>query len=89
MTRPSSDQPAEVAELHSFSDLDSALNAQHHSIGPGPTQVAGGDHKHDGRATRKIFTPLTVTGSRGANVALANLLTSLATQGIIIDGTVV
>lgn len=31
----------------------------------------------------------TVTGSRGANAALASLLTALAAYGLIIDGTVV
>lgn len=32
-------------------------------------------------------TPPTVTGSRGGNVALANLLTVLAAAGVIVDGT--
>lgn len=31
--------------------------------------------------------PPTITGSRGGNVALANLLTQLASYGLIIDGT--
>lgn len=32
--------------------------------------------------------PVAVTGSRGANVALASLLTQLAAVGIIVDGSV-
>lgn len=34
-------------------------------------------------------TPPTITGSRGANAALASLLTGLATLGVIIDATTV
>lgn len=34
-------------------------------------------------------TPLTVSGSRGGNAALADLLTQLAALGLIVDGTTV
>lgn len=32
-------------------------------------------------------TPITVTGSRGGNAALASLLTALETQGLVLDNT--
>lgn len=36
-----------------------------------------------------VTPPPTVTGSRGANAALASLLTALASRGVIVDTTVV
>lgn len=44
----------------------------------------------DGAVVAKSFTPgsvPTITGSRGANAALASLLTNLAALGLIVDGT--
>lgn len=41
-------------------------------------------------ADNKFFdrtTPMTITGSRGGNVALASLLSALSSEGIIIDNT--
>ena len=73
--------------VHVYSDLDSATQAQHHTLGPGPSQAAPGSHNHDGRTSRKLYNAITVTGSRGGNAAVASLLTALATQGLIIDST--
>ena len=39
--------------------------------------------------TAAPVTIATITGSRGANVALADMLTKMATKGLFIDGTVV
>jgi hypothetical protein len=38
--------PSEVNRLHDYDDLDTSLNAHHHTIGNGPFQVASGTHKH-------------------------------------------
>jgi hypothetical protein len=37
--------------------------------------------------TLSVGTVPTITGSRGGNAALANLLTALAAMGLIVDGT--
>jgi hypothetical protein len=66
--------------------------SHHHTLGIGGTQASPGNHTHDGKNSKRIggaTTTPTVVGSRGGNVALANLLTALASQGLIIDGTTV
>lgn len=72
-------EPREVALMHNRSDVDSSTFAQHHTLGIKHTQSAPGDHVHDGTSSRKIGTGLnlSVTGSKGGNVALANLITML------------
>lgn len=80
--------PESTAELHKVADTDSSTTATHHTLGIQPNQASPGDHLHDGRTSKDLYTPISVTGSRGGNAALASLLTSLATQGFIIDNTV-
>lgn len=80
--------PDAVNEFHRYSDVDNSPDSHHHTIGIDPNQASPGDHNHDGRNSKSLNAG-TVTGSRGGNVALASLLTTLANKGIIIDGTVV
>lgn len=47
---PSSD----VTKLHSNSDSDSSVTAQHHTLGIAHNQASPGDHKHDGKSSKKI-----------------------------------
>jgi hypothetical protein len=77
--KPRGATPREVTEFHNRSDVDSSVNAQHHTLGIKHTTAAYGDHVHDGISSRKVGAGmnLSVTGSRGGNVALANLLTML------------
>lgn len=44
----------EVSRIHTNSDLDSGVNCQHHTLGILHNQAAGGDHKHDGHASKLI-----------------------------------
>lgn len=79
----------ESKRQHFNSDVDSSFQAQHHTLGPGRNQAAPGNHIHDGITSPKIgalavgssaSTPVpafTLTGSKGGNVALANLITFL------------
>lgn len=46
----------EVATLHSNSDVDSSVTAQHHTLGIQHNQASPGDHKHDGKASKRIGT---------------------------------
>lgn len=72
--------------FHAFSDVDSDQGAQHHTLGPGVNQAASGSHTHDGNNSPLLFNG-TITGSRGGNAAVANLISILCQQTGMIDGT--
>jgi hypothetical protein len=57
----------QVEELHTNSDVDARREAQHHTLGPGPTQAASGDHRHDGGDSALLLEGLTISGSRGSD----------------------
>lgn len=81
--------PQEVAQIHATSDNDSGPLAQHHTLGTEPGQSSPGNHTHDGRESKLLYQPrVSITGSRGGNVALQNLLTVLHNHKIIQDDTV-
>lgn len=69
----------DVNLFHTNSDLDSSAQAQHHSIGVKHDQASSGDHVHDGVGSRKLGTgqSLVLTGAKGGNVALTNLIALL------------
>lgn len=71
--------PGEVNRLHYRADTDSSTSALHHTLGIGHNQAAYGDHAHNGSNSKKLGTGLglTLIGSKGGNVALANLITML------------
>lgn len=64
---------------HARSDVDSGQFAQHHTLGTKHNQSSPGDHIHDGSDSRLIGKGkgLSVTGSKGGNVALTNLINML------------
>ncbi len=70
--------PRTVAEIHTYDDLDVAKDSHHHSLGIGGTQAAAGNHVHNGSDSPQLMAGVTITGSRGGNVALTNLLNELA-----------
>lgn len=53
MTQPTP-TPTEVSKFHSNSDADSSTVAQHHTLGIKNGQASPGDHKHDGKSSKKI-----------------------------------
>ena len=71
--------PSEVNKIHARDDVDKSAFAHHHTLGPKRGQASPGDHIHDGKTSKKIGQGLglTITGAKGGNVALANLLTYL------------
>lgn len=80
----------DVVRLHHKSDVDFQPQSQHHTLGIKGFQSSPGDHMHDGRTSKKLYDPpKAITGSRGSNEALANLLTQLDALGIIDDQTIV
>lgn len=75
---------------HLRSDLDASKNSQHHTLGKGRNQAAQGNHVHDGISspklglyqmdpanTGRVVSSLTLTGAKGGNVALTNLIALL------------
>lgn len=79
--------PSEVNEFHSRSDVDSGSTAQHHTLGIKHDQASPGDHKHDGSSSRRLLEGKTLTGSKGGNVALTNLITMLSQSFGFTDST--
>jgi len=78
-SKTSQDASSEVNRIHSQSDLDRSARAQHHTLGFRPNQASPGNHVHDGGTSKKIAAGLglVLTGSRGGNVALLNLINML------------
>jgi hypothetical protein len=74
----------EVNDFHTHSDVDSSWRAQHHTLGTKHDQAASGDHKHD---LTQLMAGVTLTGAKGGNVALANLITELSLAFGFTDGT--
>jgi hypothetical protein len=56
----------------------SAYKREARSLGPGNLQASPGDHTHDGITSKRLMEGIELTGSKGGNVALANLITELA-----------
>jgi hypothetical protein len=81
--------PEESNRAHFNSDVDSSRLSLHHTLGSGRNQASPGNHIHDGVTSPKIgamkvgtsgndlVPSFTLTGSKGGNVALTNLITFL------------
>lgn len=61
--------PQSVGKLHSKSDVDSAITAQHHTLGIQHNQASPGDHMHNGRSSKRIGKGLDPTFPTTANAA--------------------
>ncbi|GHF92012.1 hypothetical protein [Streptomyces griseosporeus] len=80
---------AESNRSHSQSDVDSGPRSQHHTLGTGRNQASPGNHIHDGVSSPKLgplqmdasgnltVPALVLTGAKGGNVALTNLINML------------
>ncbi|MGH7792156.1 MAG: hypothetical protein ACREOB_07545 [Thermodesulfobacteriota bacterium] len=53
-----------INRAHAKSDVDSSVIAQHHTLGVKSNQASPGDHKHDGRNSKKLLEGTTLTGSK-------------------------
>jgi hypothetical protein len=79
----------EINRSHSQSDVDSSQRSQHHTLGTGRNQASPGNHIHDGITSPKlgpmqmdpagdnVIPALVLTGAKGGNVALTNLINML------------
>jgi hypothetical protein len=87
--KESSPVPGEVARFHARSDVDTSINAQHHSLGQRPNQAASGAHIHDGKSSLVIplanlpkpLSGIDISGSKGGNTALASVIAALVVLG--------
>lgn len=70
-----------VEDFHTQADTDSRRESLHHTLGPLPTQSAPGDHNHDGGDSALLLLGVTLTGSRGGNVALVSVISALVRLG--------
>jgi hypothetical protein len=70
--------PDEVARFHDRADTDGSANAAHHTLGTGHNQASPGDHTHNATNSKKLMVGISVTGSRGGNAALNDLINKLA-----------
>lgn len=81
--------PLESNADHENDDTDVSARAHHHTLGTGRTQAAAGNHIHDGITSPLLgqlqMSPsgngtvpaLVLTGAKGGNVALTNLIAML------------
>lgn len=81
--------PQEVQNFHTNSDRDAGLTSLHHTLGLARGQASSGSHTHNGKDSRKIASEEkpTLTGARGGNVALTNLINMLKPYFDFIDNT--
>jgi hypothetical protein len=70
-----------VDDFHTNSDVNSRAESLHHTLGPTPTQAASGDHVHDGGTSSLLLTGITLSGSRGGNVAMVSIISALVRLG--------
>ena len=77
-------QPADaevVSQFHTNADTDTRGEAIHHTLGPGASQASAGDHRHRGGDSALLLDGITITGSRGGNVALLGVIQALVALG--------
>lgn len=71
----------EVDQFHTNADTDSRAEAIHHTLGAGDNQAARGSHNHRGGDSVQLLTGVTITGSRGGNIALLSVIQALVALG--------
>lgn len=72
--------PGEVNKLHARDDVDVSFRSHHHTLGIKSGQAAPGDHIHNGVNSKRIGAKdgNVLSGAKGGNVALTNLIAILA-----------
>ncbi len=71
MTQPTPTS-TEVSKFHANSDVDAATTAQHHTLGILHGQSSPGDHKHDGKSSKKL--------GKGVNVSFPTTASATYSQ---------
>jgi hypothetical protein len=61
MTQPKLAPSSEVVnQFHANADIDTSPQSLHHSLGIKHNQASPGDHKHDGKSSRRIGSGINV-----------------------------
>lgn len=68
MTQPTPNSDA-INKLHANSDVNTSVTAQHHTLGIEHNQASPGDHKHDGKSSKRIGKGLDTGFPSTANAA--------------------
>lgn len=76
-----------VDDFHENSDLDARAEAQHHTLGPGPTQASPGNHTHDGGDSALLLEGETIVGSRASDAWRLSVNAILVRLGAIDNST--
>ena len=76
-----------VDDFHENSDLDARAEAQHHTLGPGPTQAAAGNHTHDGGDSSLLLEGETISGTRTTDAWRLSVNAILVRLGAIDNST--
>jgi len=76
-----------VDDFHQNSDLNARAEAQHHTLGPGPTQAAPGNHTHDGGDSSLILEGQTISGSRASDAWRISVNAILVRLGAVDNST--
>lgn len=71
----------EVENFHTYADTDTRSESVHHTLGPTTTQASSGSHRHRGGDSVPLLDGLSITGSRGGNVALLSVIQCLVALG--------
>ena len=71
----------QVEEMHRNSDLDTRVEAQHHTLGPGPMQGSPGDHRHRGGDSLPLLDDMTITGDLSDGTVLTSIIACLVALG--------
>lgn len=73
--------PEEVEQFHTNADTDARPESVHHTLGGSSNQAAPGDHNHRGGNSVQLLAGVTLTGSRGGNIALLSVIQALVALG--------
>lgn len=60
---------SEVNKVHTNSDVDSAVTAQHHTLGVGQNQACSGAHTHNGKNSKLLGKGKNLSFPTTANAA--------------------
>lgn len=71
----------EVTNQHTNADTDTRAESIHHTLGPSPNQATAGNHRHRGGDSSPLLDGLSITGSRGGNVALLSVIQCMVALG--------
>lgn len=87
MTQPQDINPTAVNKAHANSDVDTAVTAQHHTLGIQHNQASGGDHNHNGKNSKKIGKGINPGFPTTANAAysqaqMQSVIDALRTLGL-------